>query len=159
MKHIMFVIMAIINLLLPNIVFAHGVEISIASGATEYPVETAHFIYSTGEAMSFSTVRVYAPSRPDVEIIQSITDRNGYFSFVPDETGEWKLTVEDGMGHKGSITINVGTSLGETKKAPKSSGGKLPLPVGIVLGLSILCNIFFVWYYVGKQKKGGGYAH
>jgi uncharacterized GH25 family protein len=51
--------------------------------------------------MLFAKVKVFPPSSPDAPARESIADRNGYFSFVNDEPGEWRLTAEDGMGHKG----------------------------------------------------------
>ncbi|MCP4150942.1 MAG: hypothetical protein GY757_24560, partial [bacterium] len=35
------------------------------------------------------------------------TDKNGVYSFCPDKTGEWTVTIDDGTGHRGSIKISV----------------------------------------------------
>lgn len=143
--------------LIPAPLTAHGVDVFLETGGTAYPPQTVRFSYSTGEAMSFAKVRVFAPANPGVETVQSITDRNGYFSFIPDETGEWRVSAEDGMGHKGEITVQAALPKPEETGAPVMSngqnaagkgavsGGKAPLPLGIALGLSLIFNVFWAW--------------
>jgi hypothetical protein len=60
---------------------------------------TLYFKYSTGEPMSFAKVKLYPPMYPEREILSSITDRNGLFGFIPDETEEW---VGGGRGYHGT---------------------------------------------------------
>jgi nickel transport protein len=155
---------AITNMMLPQTLAAHGVEVSLETNTGGFQSEAVRFMYSTGEAMSFAIIRMYAPSKPDVEVVQSITDRNGIFSFVPDEEGDWKITAEDGMGHKGLITVAVVDKASDEKP----SGGenavktKQPLLSRIMLGLSLILNIFAVYYFVLKNrsmKKETAYAH
>jgi nickel transport protein len=156
---------ALALLLLPSLLFAHGVEVSLASGETAFPAETDRFAYSTGEAMSFALIRVYAPSKPAVETVKSITDRNGYFSFIPDESGEWRITAEDGMGHKGEITVlaeNGAEGAAASVEGERSAGSKTPLLFRITLGLSLILNIFAVYNFVlknGGRKKDGSHAY
>jgi nickel transport protein len=142
-------------LLFPVILAAHGVESSIATGAAGFGAETVRFMYSTGEEMAFTLVRVYAPSRPDTETVQSITDRNGYYSFVPDEEGQWRITAEDDAGHRGEIKLTVAASGGV---ATVSGGtGGTPLAARVVLGLSLILNIFAVYRFIlgrALQKAG-----
>jgi hypothetical protein len=139
-------------LLFPVVLFAHGVEVSLATNTVSS--ETVRFMYSTGEAMSFAIIRVYAPSKPGVETVQSITDRNGYFSFVPDEAGEWQITAEDGMGHKGAIMVSSNAA-GENPGAEMAPDGtaKMPLGLRITLGLSLILNVFAL-YHVALKKRG-----
>ena len=147
---------------LPAAAFAHGVEVSEATG--QVALRTARFMYSTGEPMLFAKVKVFTPSRPDAPAQESIADLNGYFSFVPFENGDWRLTAEDGMGHKGEIIIAVADDGAEpagaaaiTDKPPPAA----PLPglIAGVLGLSLILNIFALWYFVGLRKKGAVHAH
>ncbi|MDR2133781.1 MAG: hypothetical protein LBP27_01645 [Treponema sp.] len=156
-------------LLLPAILAAHGVEVSVATGATGFGGETVRFMYSTGEEMSFALIRVFAPSGPSTEIVQSITDRNGYYSFVPDEEGEWRITAEDDMGHKGEITLTAAASGNSVRDA--GGTGAAPPVFRVILGLSLVLNIFAVYSFVlgrgteaGRRReaglrKGGKYAH
>jgi uncharacterized GH25 family protein len=92
-------------LLVPAALFGHGVEVSEETGGAQGSVRVIRFTYTTGEAMMYARVFVYPPSNPEREILHGTTDRNGIFCFLPDESGEWRLVVEDGMGHTGEIKV------------------------------------------------------
>jgi hypothetical protein len=92
-------------LLVPMALFGHGVEASEKTGGDRDSVRVIRFAYTTGEAMLYARVVVYPPSNPAREILLGTTDRNGIFCFLPDERGEWRIVAEDGMGHRGEITI------------------------------------------------------
>jgi nickel transport protein len=115
-------------------------------------------MYSTGEEMSFAIVRIFAPSRPDVETLQSLTDRNGYFSFIPDEEGEWRISAEDDMGHKGEIRINAaGSGNAGTTGAVSGGTAKTPLVLRLILGLSLILNIFVLYGFIlGRRARRAG---
>ena len=147
------------GLLLPAMAFAHGVEAHDVTGKAESPVRSVQFSYSTGEPMMYAKVRLYAPSQPDMEILQGTSDRNGLFCFIPDEAGEWRIDVEDGMGHKGTVAINADDGTVSGLSAGEISGGKIPRSFAIVTGLSLILNFFAVWHFVGVMKKGGPDAH
>jgi nickel transport protein len=138
----------------PGALFAHGVEVYDISGSADKPVATVHFTYSTGEPMAFTKVKVYPPAHPEQEILLSLTDRNGLFSFTPDEPGEWRVEAADGMGHQGSITLQ--SSAHEAQAPEKTAGGKVPLLLRMILGLSLILNIFATYSFVlkGLTKKG-----
>ncbi|MDR0685534.1 MAG: hypothetical protein LBF83_10465 [Spirochaetaceae bacterium] len=149
----------------PAAVFAHGVDVSDVTGRTD--VRTVKFGYTDGEPMLFAKVKVYSPSRPDVTVQETIADRDGYFNFIPFEDGDWRLTAEDGMGHKGEIIVTVAGGAGQGAAKTKeeahapASAGTLPMYIAIVLGLSLICNVFAFWYLAGRKLKkvGADYAH
>jgi uncharacterized GH25 family protein len=144
-------------LFLPAAAFAHGVEVFDETGKPD--VHTVRFVYTDGESMLFAKVKVFPPSSPDAAAQESIADRYGYFSFVPFEDGEWRLTAEDGMGHKGEIFVTVaGESTAETAQSA-APAGKLPMPFGITLGLSLILNVFTLWYVAGRRSKRNEAAH
>jgi hypothetical protein len=154
---------------LPVAVFAHGVEVFNETGTPG--VQTVRFGYTDGEPMLFARVKVFSPSSPDAPVQESVADRAGYFSFIPFEAGEWRLTAEDGMGHKGTIAVSVHAEGGVDAEAAGTvaatdarSGSRPPLVVTVVLGLSLLFNIFGVWHLAGGlgkrwKKAGVGHAH
>jgi nickel transport protein len=153
---------SLLGLVLPAQVFGHGVEVYDLSGE-DRPVRTVYFKYSTGEPVSFARIKIFPPSTAgkNVEALVSITDRNGIFCFVPDEEGEWRVDMEDGMGHKGSITVGGLSGADGTADSPpapvKGAGGRPPLIFNILLGLSLLANIFGGWYLSGlKRRKAAG---
>jgi nickel transport protein len=149
---------ALLTMVLPAAAFAHGVEAAEATG--QVSLRTARFMYSTGEPMLFAKVKVFSPSRPDSPAQESVADLNGYFSFVPFEDGEWRLTAEDGMGHRGELFIVVAdgaeTADGASKEAPSP---RLAAPVAAGFGLSLILNIFALWHFAGLRKKGVSHAH
>jgi nickel transport protein len=134
--------------------YAHGVETEALSA----PASVVRFWYSTGEAMAYADVRVYAPASPGAETIAGWTDRNGFFSFVPDESGGWRVEAEDGMGHKGEITVYAEKN--ENDDAKQSAGGG-PLWLRSILGVSLILNIFAVYRFALHKTAAGRsrYAH
>jgi nickel transport protein len=188
MKLSLFFLFAILGagIVLPGKMYAHGVEVYDLTGDSERAVGIVCFKYSTGEPMMYAKVKLYPPSRPGVESLQSVTDRNGLFCFIPDEAGEWRVDAEDGMGHKGTIIIGVpealadvpldispdlstgaASQMGAASKTSKTGRegavfGNIPRPLGIVLGLSLILNIFSGWHFaalfLGSRKKAV-YAH
>jgi nickel transport protein len=144
----------------PAAAFSHGVETAEATGRVD--IRTAQFLYSTGEPMLFAKIRVFAPSRPESPAQESAADMNGYFSFVPFESGDWRLTAEDGMGHRGEIIIAVAGE-GETESSGEAQNpadsGKPPALFAAALGLSLILNIFALWHFAGLGKKRAVHAH
>ncbi|MDR2343138.1 MAG: DUF4198 domain-containing protein [Spirochaetaceae bacterium] len=164
-----FALTTALALVIPSYIFGHGVEVYDVSGE-DRPVRTVYFKYSTDEPVSFAKIKIFPPSTRDrnVESLVSITDRNGIFCFIPDEEGEWRVDMEDGMGHKGSIIVNAAAvqELAAGGEAPAAADGRVPLVFNIALGLSLLANIFGVWYLLGLKRRGAaakaeeaGYAH
>jgi hypothetical protein len=154
---------------IPAAVFAHGVEVFDETGNPG--VRTVRFGYTDGEPMLFARVKVFSPSSPGAPVQESVADRAGYFSFIPFEPGAWQLTAEDGMGHKGTITLVVdadagdaGNVAGTAGAAGAGSGTRPPLVYNIALGLSLLFNAFGVWRLAGSlgrrwKKAGVNHAH
>jgi hypothetical protein len=147
--------------ILPAAVFAHGVEIADVTGQRE--VYTIRFSYTDGTPMLFARVKVFPPSSPDAPAQESIADRNGYFSFVNDESGEWRLTAEDGMGHRGEIMVTTAAAPGAEEAGPpaQKTGGEASLAIRLCLGLSLILNIFAFYSFIlrGIMKKRGAHAH
>jgi nickel transport protein len=152
-----------LGMVFPSYIFGHGVEVYDVS-AEDRPVRMVYFKYSTGEPVSFAKIKIFPPStvEKNVESLVSITDRNGIFSFLPDEEGEWRVDMEDGMGHKGTITVNAAAVQEAAGETSAEAVGRTPLIFNILLGLSLLANIFGVWYLLGQKRRktaGASDAH
>lgn len=142
-------------LVFPTAAFPHGVEVYNVTGGTPAVVQSLRFMYSTGEPMMYARIKLYAPSASDAEVLQTVTDRNGYFSFVPEGVGFWRVTVEDGMGHKGEITVNIlagGEGSDEKSASSQDVNGKPPLPLAALLGVSLILNVFSIWYFARRNR-------
>jgi nickel transport protein len=99
--------------------------------------------------MMYAKVKLYPPSNPKIETVKSLTDKNGFFAFVPDEEGEWRAEALDGMGHRGELVINVSENFSATND--KQSAASVSTLFRIVLGLSLLFNIFALYGFVSKK--------
>jgi nickel transport protein len=119
--------------LLPRYLRAHGVVYEISK-------EDAVIVkvgYDDGEPMSYAEVKIFSPFERDIEYQNGRTDRNGCFAFFPDQAGEWKVIVNDGMGH-GVVTevpVKEGMNL-DTIHHGFPRGQKLIAGIGIIWGLT-----------------------
>ncbi len=136
-------LIATLAFLLPSPLFAHGVKGSVKEGGI---VVTAQ--YDTGEAMSYARVRISAPGAK--LLFQSgRTDRNGQFCFFPDTPGDWKVVVDDEIGHRLEIQVPVDEVKNlKTDRAAEGSKSSLAKYERALMGVSIifgLSGIFFWW--------------
>jgi len=95
----------LLNLSLPAVAFAHGVEIT---HQVKSDIEiTAK--YDTGEPMSEGQVTIFAPDNPSTPWFTGKCDKDGHFVFTPDPSkpGTWDVQVRK-AGHGGIIHIPVG---------------------------------------------------
>ena len=97
-------ILMVSNLVLASSVnlFAHGV-ISTILGKGGIVLESH---YTDGETMSYAEVTILAPEKK-LPFQSGYTDRNGYFSFIPDECGVWEVVFQDGLGHRSELQVVV----------------------------------------------------
>lgn len=131
-------------------VFAHGVEGTVEPGGLAVACR-----YSTGEAMSYAKVTVLSPATPQTFQVGN-TDRNGRFCFYPDTPGEWRVTADDGMGHRLEVKIPVTTDGIPQEKAPEhQKKGEMSKPVKVLVGLSLIfgfSGLVFYWKARGIGK-------
>lgn len=106
--------------------------------------------YDDGEPMSYAAVEIKAPDS-DLAFQKGRTDRNGRFMFRPDGAGRWQAIVQDGMGHRLSLDLEVGEDLGVPEKVQAGipATGAVPGRFGSIFGgLGIifgLCGFFYGW--------------
>ena len=137
--------------LLPFDLNAHGVRGDTGRGGIAVTAS-----YDTGEAMSYARTKIMAPGSKLV-FQSGRTDRNGRFCFFPDAQGDWRVVVDDEMGHRLALTVAVGKGLEPEKKGGggESSQPSLTRFEKILMGLSIifgLSGIFFWWR--GRRERG-----
>ena len=130
-------IMAILLILWlsPSRVLAHGVEGTVYLGGLAVACR-----YSSGEAMSYAKVTIFPPqSKQPFQVGHA--DKNGRFCFYPDALGKWRVTANDGMGHRLEVTVPV-TSLDTTKPMPPLPGAAGVSATSVLRVLSGLAVIF-----------------
>ena len=130
--------------LLPSPLFAHGVKGLVKEGGL---VVTAQ--YDTGEPMSYAKVKISAPGAK-LTFQSGRTDRNGRFCFFPDTPGDWKVVVDDEMGHRLEVMVpvNEAKELKTDKQAGGSAESSLSRYEKALMGISIIFGIsgvFFWW--------------
>ena len=131
------------TLLISNSVLAHGVQGRISSQKA-IMVESE---YDDGEPISYAAVEVYGPMGK-IAFQTGRTDQNGRFLFFPDKGGEWKVIVNDGMGHQLVLKTSVDDNRdfieqnNQTKTVEDSwtfSGFQ-----GVVMGIAVIFGVFGV---------------
>lgn len=131
-------------LIWPTGLAAHGANGEIYAG----DVRAVRLGYSVGEPVAAADVSVYAPG-DDAVYQAGRTDIAGYFAFVPDRPGDWRLEARDGRGHVVEMTVTVGGgAVSPSTTAVESTGHHhdgLPSWVGWLLALSVLVNVALLW--------------
>ena len=162
MKRIsIFVFVVWVTAMPPN-ASGHGTDYRLISNDA---VVAAEFFYSDNTPMQYSEILIYSPDNKKVEYQNGRTDQNGRFAFLAEIPGDWRINVNDGMGHAVQATVTVKPAKSESETAVKMPGnrknevskknpplfGDTPMALKIVSGLSILLNIF-LGLYVWKRK-------
>lgn len=132
----------------PSLLYAHG----MVHYFTEEQAMVIRAAYDDGEPMSYAEVKIYGPGDARFEHQNGRTDKHGCFAFVPDVPGQWRLTVDGGMGHMITTEVMVDETLALTEDS-----NNLPPPpriYGIVTGLSIILGLtgLFAWFK-GRKKS------
>jgi len=138
----------LIIIFIPVNIFAHGVKGEISKGGI---VITAK--YDTDEPMSYAKVEVYAPDSK-IKFQTGRTDRNGRFAFVPDIAGKWHLSVDDGIGHKLNMDVEINESLKKSSK--ELSKGDFFIffkNIRVIIGILTIFIIFLLLKFLLKFEK------
>ncbi|MEA2083491.1 MAG: hypothetical protein U9O82_04470 [Thermodesulfobacteriota bacterium] len=106
--------------------------------------------YDDGEPMSYSSVEIF-DSEEKIPFQSGRTDRNGRFIFYPDKMGNWKVVVNDGIGHRLALETNIDKTLNLNKTGQQAESikqGSLSRYERALMGISIIfgiSGIFFWW--------------
>ena len=80
------------------------------------------------------------------EAASGSTDSRGHFAFVPDGPGPWRITVDDGMGHRETVVWARDPNMAnDLTCAPGATGG---CPAGMLrtlCGVGLLFGVFGAW--------------
>ena len=148
----------------PAPVLAHGTDYRVI--ADNDPVVGIAFFYSDKVPMRYAEVLVYSPENDKIEFQNGRTDAEGRFAFFSETPGDWRVEVNDGMGHAVHATVAVTPREAETADSGEIVAmqkqlsatekkhallGDASTGVKMFLGLSILMNLFF-GMYVWKRK-------
>jgi len=130
---------------------AHDVTVEITKS---YPSVIVRASYFQAEPLSYAEVMIFSPENDVVEYQYGRTDKSGYFAFVPKSKGDWKITVDDEMGHfiesVVTITADFFTGEGATVIVAHTKHGSTirdlrPL-YKIIFGLALIFGITGIFY-------------
>jgi hypothetical protein len=65
-------------------------------------------------------------------------DGQGRFAWFVDQEGEWTAIAEDGMGHRGEISLRAGTAASNAPEPVREASGSPPQWTKAILGLSAI---------------------
>ena len=135
-----------IALLLSPLLLAHDIEISVRLTA---PSVVAKAAYAGRDPVSFAEVAVHTPDS-EAEYQTGRTDLNGYFAFVPDAPGPWRIIVDDELGHRTEKTIEVPSPFQSNREIV---GSGLSLLQKALVGIALIIGITGLLYgYQVRQQ-------
>ncbi len=117
---------------------AHGLEAEIEAQA---PFVGLRCAYTNGEPAD-AEVLVYSPDEPGRAFQMLRTDLRGRAAFVPDAPGEWRVVVDDGLGHRADLSVSVGAD-GLAQTVPESAGSSSLAQVAAVA--AALAALAWAW--------------
>jgi hypothetical protein len=85
------------------ILLGHGVTVTAEK---RYPCVMVNARYHGSKALVNASVTIRF-EKEKKEFQKGNTDKNGNFCFLPDKAGNWIVTVDDLIGHRGKKTITV----------------------------------------------------
>ena len=106
--------------------------------------------YDDGSPMSYCDVKVFSPSGGAKPFQEGLTDKNGGFLFAPDENGEWRIVIDDGMGHSIAEEVVVGAG----SRAVMAERPVVPRYLGILMGICVIFGMAGIAFYLTAKRKG-----
>ena len=136
--------------MLPQLLHAHGVTSKIDTGGI-----VVSAMYDTGESMDYARVTISAPGAT-LNFQSGRTDRNGRFCFYPDVSGNWKVVVDDEMGHRLEVNVFVDQAMGfqTNRENEKAEPGDLNRWQKAITGVSIIFGISGILFWWRGRKAG-----
>lgn len=140
----------VLAILVPFLAAAHELDTAVTYSPSGITVKAT---YAGTEPVPFARVQVFSPAAPGKEFQSGTTDKDGAFSFTPNQPGAWKVVVDDQEGHRREIDIEF------PERAGSSNSGESPgmnrwaraaLGLALILGAAAGAARFF------RSKKSAG---
>ena len=115
--------------------------------------------YSEFEAASNISITIHTPAVDNNQHQNGQTDKNGVFLFLPDRAGLWKVILDDKMGHRKEVEIEI-SQLWIDKKYEQinieTSTPGLPIYYKIIIGISLFWGFtgLLYWRKTKQIQKG-----
>jgi nickel transport protein len=126
---------------------AHDLQISVRLVS---PAAIVHATYAGGDPVAFAAVSIHAPDSTQ-EHQTGRTDARGYFSFVPDRGGAWKVSVDDELGHRVEAPVKVPEAF-EGGVVEQSASGLSTVHKALI-GLSLIVGLTGLFYGYRSRRS------
>lgn len=134
---------------------AHELDASVQFAAPAIVIRAS---YAGADPVPFAKVQVFkpsgsagGPSGSTGEFQAGLTDRRGYFSFVPDSPGDWRVVVDDEEGHRREVPVKVPSPF--TADAASGTAGTTSRLERAITGLAILLGATGVLYGIKARRS------
>ncbi len=107
--------------------------------------------YDDGEPVSYAEAKVFSPSGGKIEHQNGRTDKNGRFAFIPDCPGEWKVSIDAGMGHLLEAVFPVDKDMNIDNRTVQSDRA-LSKWQGVITGLGVIFGLLGCLYYFKARR-------
>jgi hypothetical protein len=133
--------LGLILLALTALISGHGLYIQVGQQA---PFVSIRAVYEGDIPIPFAAFTIRAPGGEEFQ--NGRTDRLGRVVFRPDQTGLWKVTVDDEMGHLQSIELVLNMENGDNpdQSSPRPDSPWLKWLLGVSLIL-LLTTALALW--------------
>jgi nickel transport protein len=128
---------------------AHDLEATVSLAP---PAVVIRAVYGGSEPVPFAKVQVFGPSAPAQEFQTGLTDRRGYFSFVPEGAGAWKVIVDDEEGHRREISVTVPEPFKAKSDSAPASNSRLERAL---LGIALIIGATGFLYGFKARRSAG----
>jgi nickel transport protein len=118
--------------LLPSVARSHDLDASVTLVAPAVVIRAA---YGGSDPVPFAKVQIFSPFSSEEEFQTAVTDRRGYFSFVPAGPGSWRVVIDDEEGHRRDIQVIIPQNFGSTSASPSASTSRLERAL---MGISLI---------------------
>lgn len=147
-----------------SLLFGHGIKLTVVE---KYPCIIVKTKYHGSKDLANANVTVFF-QKEEKEFQKGNTDKNGNFCFYPDRTGKWSVTVDDGMGHRKTKEIVIGSDFFTILPPEPEPKKEAPVPVKevkedrddsccyllkIVLGIFLILLVTFILYRWRKKQE------
>lgn len=163
----MFRRMLIVTALLPQLALAHGVHVTVSINGE---VITGLVTYADGSPMVNASAELSRsdPSDTRTLLAQSHSNDEGRFAFpAPRAPGEFQITVDDGLGHRGKTSLIVSANTPAPSSADADTSAPITPPAGLqtssvekhwvrwLSGLGYLLGLFGLvsWWFSRRANK------
>jgi nickel transport protein len=139
---------AALLLALPCLLLAHGLELDATVAA---PAVVVRATYGGSGPVPFAKVQVFSPAAPSEEFHTGRTDHRGYFSFVPEGGGTWRVVVDDEEGHRGDMKVSVPDDF---ESAAQTNAARASRLERALLGLSLIFGLTgFLYGFRARRRR------